>query len=83
MLTYHLKGQMEEIMKETAYTEHRQNIKQAIENQRIVINGETIENDENFKSSKPDDFPKPQIFLLFNSKDEIEPHDYMKRDPLN
>ena len=21
--------------------------------------------------------------MLFNSKDEIEPHDYMKRDPLN
>ena len=48
-----------------------------------MINGETIENDENFKSSNKDEFPKPQIFLLFNSKDEIEPNDYMKRDPLN
>ena len=48
-----------------------------------MINGETLENDENFKSSNNDEFPKPQIFLLFNSKDEIEPNDYMKRDPLN
>ena len=70
-------------MKEDFYTEHRKNIKQAIENQRIIINGESIQNDENFVSSKKDDFPKPQVFLVFNSKDELEPHDFMKRDPLN
>ena len=46
-------------MKEDFYTEHRKNIKTAIENQRIIINGESIENDENFVSSKKDDFPKP------------------------
>ena len=54
-----------------------------IENQRIILNGEMIDMpDENFVSSKKEEFPKPQIFLLFNSRDEIEPHDYMKRDPL-
>ena len=59
MVTYNLKGHIEDIMKEDFYTEHRKNIKQAIENQRLIINGESIENDENFVSSKKDDFPKP------------------------
>ena len=74
------------MIKEDAYDEHRQNVKKAITDQKIILNGETIdiydENSENFKSSDPNDFPKPQIYIVYNAKDEKEPYDYIYRDPL-
>ena len=50
--------------------------------QKIILSGETVdiydETNDNFKSSDPNDFPKPQIFMIYNSKDEIEPHYHIK-----
>ena len=51
------------MLKEEAYDDHRQKVKKAIQDQKIILNGETIdiydEDSLNFKSSDPNDFPKP------------------------
>ena len=82
MVTYHLKGEVQDLMKADEYNEHRKIMKKAIMDQKIILNGETVdiydETNDNFKSSDPNDFPKPQIFMIYNSKDEIEPHYHIK-----
>ena len=70
-----------EILKDNSYLEHRKMIKQCIENQRIILNGETLDN-ANFANSELDDNIKPNIFMIFNSHDEREPHDFIHREPL-
>ena len=88
MVTYDLKTEIDSthVTKGSEYEEHRALVKTAVENQRIVLNGETLDihddNNTNFaiseNSSKGvNDLLKPQIFMLFTSKDEIEPHDFL------
>ena len=52
----------------------------------MIINGETLDVYDYYtlnKKQSPNDEPlKPQIFMIFNAKDEIEPHDFLQRDPL-
>ena len=43
------------------------------------MNGETL--DQNQLTSEQGSLA-PQIFMLFNSIDEREPHDFMNRDPI-
>ena len=63
MVTYHLKGEIADMLKADEYTEHCQKVKRGIMDQKIILNGETIdihdENNDNFMSSDPNDFPKP------------------------
>ena len=50
------------------------------------MSGETLDmhddDNANFAQSDLSDTLKPNIFMIFNSRDEIEPHDFIKRDPL-
>ena len=50
------------MLKADEYNEHCQKIKKAIMDQKILLNGETLDmydNNENFLSSDKNDFPKP------------------------
>ena len=50
------------------------------------MNGETLDihdyNNVNFSQSDMSSTLKPNIFFIFNSRDEIEAHEFIKRDPL-
>ena len=81
MVKYDMKEEPMELLKDESYKEHREMVKQNIENQRIIINGETIDY-ENFSNSDMDANLTPNIFMVFNSHDEMEPHDFIHRDPL-
>ena len=67
------------MQKSEQYAQHRDMVKENITSQRIVLNGETLEQNSvtTFKDSLP-----ANIFMLFNSKDEREPHYFMERDPI-
>ena len=63
------------------YEQHLERVQDSIKNQRIVLSGETLV-DQNQKTSNKNESMKTEIFMLFNALDEREPHDFLHRDPL-
>jgi len=73
LVTYHLnQKKYADIEKEDAQ-EHIDLIQKAVEKQKIVFKGEVLGSEE---------ASKPELFYIFNGRDEREPHNFLKSDAL-
>lgn len=68
--------------------EHQEQVKRAVEDQKIVFKGEVLAQSGSEESEEPVESTEmsstaemEEIFFIFHGRDEREPHSFIKNDP--
>ena len=82
MVTYHLNQKKSADVDKEHLDDHLNQIKMAVERQKIVFKGEVLPTQDDSQEADKASTHKPEMFYIFNGRDEREPHDFIKGDPL-